>query len=101
MLIYNTTYHIEENLAKNFLIWIKEVYLPEVEKRALLRSPRILHILNFKEQDSCSYSVQFEVDNSADLHRWHIEKGTTMHDELMKLFKDKVVAFSTLMEVVE
>lgn len=101
MLVYNTTYHIEESLEKTFLIWIKEVYLVEAEKSALLRSPRILRILNFREPDACSYSVQFEVESSATLHRWHMEKGAAMQNELVKMFKDKVVAFSTLMEVVE
>ncbi len=32
MLIYNTTYQVEEGQEDNFLIWIKEFYLPEVEK---------------------------------------------------------------------
>ena len=34
MLIYNTTYQVEEEQEDNFLIWIKEFYLPEVEKTA-------------------------------------------------------------------
>ena len=32
MLIYNTTYQVEEGQEDNFLIWIKEFYLPEVER---------------------------------------------------------------------
>ena len=28
MLIYNTTYHVEEGEDKNFLIWMQEHYLP-------------------------------------------------------------------------
>ena len=36
MLIYNTTYQVEEGQEDNFLIWIKEFYLPEVEKAGAL-----------------------------------------------------------------
>ena len=36
MLIYNTTYHVEEGEDKNFLIWMQEHYLPEVEKNGTL-----------------------------------------------------------------
>ena len=32
MLIFNTTYHVEEDQEKYFLIWMQEYYLPEVEK---------------------------------------------------------------------
>lgn len=31
MLIYNTTYHVEEGQEKFFLAWMQEFYLPEVE----------------------------------------------------------------------
>ena len=41
MLIYNTTYHVEEGEDKNFLIWMQEHYLHEVEKNGTLYAPRI------------------------------------------------------------
>ena len=28
MLIFNTTYHVEEDQEKYFLIWLQEYYLP-------------------------------------------------------------------------
>ncbi len=101
MLIYNTTYNVEEGQEDNFLIWIKEYYLPEVEKHGALRFPRITRILSHREAGSSSYSLQFEVENSALLHRWHLEKGIKLNEELIKVFKDKVVGFPTLMEVIQ
>lgn len=100
MLIYNTTYHVEEGQEKYFLIWMQEYYLPEVEKYGALHVPRITRILSHREEGSTCYSVQFEVDNSAVLHRWHREQGVRLNEEMMKIFKDKVVGFPTLMEVV-
>ena len=35
------------------------------------------------------------------LHRWHMEQGVKLNDELVKIFQDKVVGFPTLMEVIE
>lgn len=101
MLIYNTTYQVEEGLERNFLIWLKECYLVEVEKNGVLRSPRITKILSHREEGSSCYSLQFEVENSGMLHRWHVEQGSKLNDELLKVFKDKVVGFPTLMEVIE
>ena len=69
MLVYNTTYHVEEGQEKYFLIWMKECYLPEVEKEGTLHAPRILRILSHREEGSTCYSVQFEVERSALLHR--------------------------------
>ena len=59
MLVYNTTYHVEDGQEKYFLIWMQEYYLPEVEKTGILRSPRITRILSHREEGNC-YSVQFE-----------------------------------------
>ena len=101
MLVYNTTYHVEEGQEKYFLIWMKDCYLPEVEKEGTLHAPRILRILSHREEGSTCYSVQFEVESSALLHRWHCTQGVKLNDELLRMFKDKVVGFPTLMEVVE
>ncbi len=100
MLIYNTTYHVEINDARNFVIWLNECYIPEVEKRTELKNPRILRILSHKEPESECFSLQWEVENSATLHHWHTQQGAKLNEEMMKLFKDKVLAFSTLMEVI-
>ncbi len=99
MLVFNTTYHVEGGQEKYFLIWMQEYYLPEVEKTGVLHSPRIARILSHREEGSC-YSVQFEVEDSAGLHRWHTVQGVKLNEEMTKLFKDKVVGFPTLMEVV-
>lgn len=100
MLIYNTTYHIEEGQEKNFLIWMQEHYLLEVEKNGTLHAPRISRILSHIEEGSVCFSVQFEVEDSARLHRWHQEQGVKLNAELLNIFKDKVVGFPTLMEVI-
>ena len=100
MLIYNTTYHVEEDQEKYFLIWIQEYYFPEIEKNGILHVPRILRVLSHREEGSACFSVQFEVEDSARLHRWHCEQGVKLNDELLRIFGDKVVGFPTLMEVI-
>ena len=39
MIIYNTTFHVEATDAKNFVIYLHEVYIPSAEKSGILRSP--------------------------------------------------------------
>lgn len=41
MLIYNTTFQVEDDAHDNFLIWIKESYIPEIEAYGALKSPRL------------------------------------------------------------
>ena len=82
MLIYNTTFQVDDEVHDNFLIWI------------------ICRVLSHRDGGT-SYSLQWEVDDSVVLHRWHQDQGARLNQELVKIFKDKVVGFPTLMEVLE
>ncbi len=83
MLIYNTTFQVDDEVHDNFLIWIKESYIPEVQKHGTLKTPRICRILSHRE-DGSAYSLQWEVESSGLLHRWHLEQGVRLNDELLE-----------------
>ena len=87
--------------ARNFVIWISECYIPEVENNGKLKNGRLVRILSHQEDDSECFSLQWEVEDSATLHRWHTEQGAALNEQMMKVFKDKVVGFPTLMEVIK
>ncbi|MDR3118709.1 MAG: DUF4286 family protein [Mediterranea sp.] len=99
MLIYNTTFHAEDDVHHNFLIWLQESYIPGIERASVLKSPRLCRLLNFHDEGT-AYSLQWEVESSACLHRWYAEQGLAFNGELEKIFRDRVVGFSTLMEVI-
>ena len=80
--------------------WPIDIIFPEIKKHGALKSPRICRVLSHRE-DGTSYSLQWEVESSGVLHRWHLEQGAKLNGELSKIFKDKVVGFPTLMEVME
>ena len=44
MLIYTTTFQVDDDVHDTFLIWIKESYIPEVEKQGATRAPRIYRV---------------------------------------------------------
>lgn len=100
MLIYNITYHAEPEQARNLHIWLNEVVIPEVEDSAFdLKNPRLCRILSHRGGEGESYTIQWEVESSAELHRWHLAHGVKLNEEMRKLFKDQVVTIDTLMEV--
>lgn len=101
MLLYNTTFHVDEEVEENFLIWLREGYIEEVKKNGLLSNPRLCRILSHKEEGSQCYSLQWEVESSANLHRWHMQQGARLNNELVNIFKHKVVGIPTLMEAME
>ena len=79
---------------------VKAIF-PKWKRREYCENPRLTHILSHKEQDSECFSLQWEVEDTAALHRWHTQQGMHLNEEMMKIFKDKVVGFPTLMEVIK
>lgn len=97
MIIYNTTYTVANGDAKNFIIWIHEVYIPKAKEDGLLSNPRLLQILTHKDPDTECFSLQFEVESVGLLQKWYAQSGKALVEEMLKAFGEKVVGFSTLM----
>lgn len=100
MIIYNTTFQVDAADAQNLVIFLHEVYVPKATESGDLKNPRLCRILSHQDDASECFSLQFEMESSATLHKWHTQVGAKLNDELVKAFKDKVVGFPTLMEVI-
>lgn len=101
MLIYNTTFQVDMADAQNLVIYLHESYIPEAMKSGVMHNPRLARIISHKDPDSECFSVQFEVESMALIHKWYSTDGTRINNDLLKIFKNKVVGFPTMMEVIE
>lgn len=102
MLIYNTTYQVDSDQIEYFRIWLHEVLIPEVHTADMgLRNPRLRRVLSHREEGSQCFCLEWEVEDSAVLHRWHLTQGRHFEEELRKIFGEKVLAFSTLLEALD
>ncbi len=101
MIVYNTTYTLPNEDARNFVIWIHQSYLPRVAENGLLGNPRLLRILSHRDQQTECFSLQFETESSATLHKWYTQQGESLNQEMQKLFAQRIAGFSTIMEPIE
>ena len=67
----------------------------------MLSNPRLTEVLSNKEDGSSSFSLQLEVEDSKTLHAWYSQHGVKLNEEIVNIFKDDVVGFPTLLEVIE
>lgn len=98
MIVYNTTYTMPVGDARDFVIWVNECMMPRVEDDGRLSGSRMLRILSHHDQDTECFSVQFDVDSTAILHKWYTELGDALNKELLQVFDGRIVGFSTIME---
>lgn len=101
MIIYNTTFNIENDILDECLEYLKKNYIPRAVASGFLRTPYLRRILQDESEDASSYSVQFHVKNPETLEYWMESEGSTLQKELITRFGTKIVGFSTLLEEID
>lgn len=100
MIIFNTTFHIEDNIHEDFIDFLKKTYIPFATQSGFLHQPRLALIHRQHEENGVSYSLQFHVKNTDTLNHWFDTDGQTLQKEIVKQFGNKAMGFITLMEEV-
>ena len=98
MIIYNTTFHIDQQAIAECLDFLKKEFIPAAARSGFLQAPRLRHILPYEEGEGESYEVQFMVKNIETLNYWLEKEGAALHRQLTDKFGQQVVGFSTLLE---
>lgn len=100
MIVYNTTFNIENDVLEECLDHLKKMYIPKAIASGFLYNPCLRRILQEETDDDQgqNFSVQFHVKNVDTLNFWLQQEGAAIQQELINRFKTKVVGFTTLME---
>ena len=102
MLIYNTTFHVEEAQLQAFLCFVKDEYFPAVTRGGHLAHPRLVRLLSDVGDGLYGYAVMADCEGeAAAIKRWRSETGDALLSTLQQRFGTKVLTFSTAMKVVK
>ncbi len=101
MIIYNTTFHVEDEVHDMFIFFIRNKFVPQAADSGLLSEPRLAHIYKQHSDKGRSYSLQFRVKDIESLNQWVSTTERLIQEELIKSFGHKVAGFVTLMEEVD
>jgi hypothetical protein len=100
MVLYNVTVGIDTTLEEEWLEWMKEKHIPDVMKTGQFDHFKIFKVLNQEQEDTVSYSVQYFANNIDDVVTYLNDFAPALSEEHRVKFKDRHVAFRTLLEEV-
>jgi hypothetical protein len=101
MIVYNVTVNIDGAVEKEWLQWMKEVHIPEVLATGLFIENRIMRIFDEeKMEDTATYAFQYVLKNMDDFDTYQEKFAPTLQKSHSERYKDRFVAFRTLMEMV-
>ncbi|MEO6550027.1 MAG: DUF4286 family protein [Ferruginibacter sp.] len=100
MIIYNITVKIHPHIQEQWIVWLKEVHIPEILRTGCFTNARILLLLEMDDSDGLTYALQFHAESKA-LYNQYIEKfAGIINKKSVEKWGGRYVDFRTVMQVV-
>ncbi|MFI5149004.1 MAG: DUF4286 family protein [Bacteroidia bacterium] len=100
MIIYNVTVCIDHDVQTEWLKWMRETHIPDVMKTGCFIENKICKVL-VDEDSGVTYSIQYTCNSMNELEEYRQKHAPGLQKDHNERFKDKFVAFRTLLEVLE
>ena len=100
MIIYNVTLSVEESVKDDWLKWIKGVHIPEVMATGFFLKSQINRVI-VQGDSGNTFAIAYTCDSMKDLHQYQVKFAPDLQKKHVARYGDKVVAFRTLMEVIQ
>lgn len=101
MVLYNVTVGIDKEIEKEWLAWMKEVYIPKVMKTGYFLEYRIFRVLNQEQEETTSYSIQYFSESVGRVAEYLENLAPALIREHNERYQNRHVAFRTLLEQVK
>ncbi|MEO8210901.1 MAG: DUF4286 family protein [bacterium] len=100
MILYNVTINIDDSVHDEWLRWMKSEHIPEVLATGLFTGNKIFKIISKEKEEGNTYSIQYFLNSIDDYEKYLNEYASKLQTEHSEKYKDKFIAFRTLMESV-
>ncbi|MEL6656425.1 MAG: DUF4286 family protein [Bacteroidota bacterium] len=101
MILYNVTIKVEHDVHKDWLAWMKVVHLPAMMKTGYFLEYTISRLMGTDESDGFTYSIQYLLNDFSSYQDYQQTEAANMQRKHHNRYKDKYVAFRTIMKVIE
>ena len=101
MILYNVTTNINLSVQHEWLEWMKNVHIPEVMQTGMFLEFRFLKVLGDEDSGGATYSIQYTCESMQKFKEYETNFAPALRKQMIEKYKDKFVAFRTLLEVVK
>lgn len=102
MIIYNVTINVENAIVEEWKTWMKTVHIPNVMATNLFLEHKFLKLLQETEDDkTTTFAVQYFLSDMEQFQKYLSEFASEMRQEVLDKYGERVLAFRTLLEVID
>ena len=98
MIIYNVTVKVDWAIHEEWLRWMKEEHIPDVLSTDLFIENAIYRLMDQEELDGVTYAIQYKCQSINDLKLYQSKYAVGLQQKHQEKYKDKFIAFRTVME---
>lgn len=99
MIIYNVTIQVENDIAEEWLRWMKEEHIQDVLQTGLFIDARLCKLLEQDESEAKTYTAQYFCHSLDEYNKYISDFAQEMRQKGFDRFGNRFVAFRTVMEV--
>ncbi len=99
MFLYNVTLILEDAAAEEWLQWMQDVHIPEVMSTGMFVSNRLLKVVD-SPNEGVTYCAQYVAETLEQYNKYQEEFAPALQAELNEKYKNRFVAYRSLMEFV-
>jgi len=100
MFLYNVTLILDDAAAEEWLQWMQEIHIPEVLATGMFVSNRLLKVVD-SPNEGVTYCVQYIAETLENYNEYQKTYAPVLQEKLNEKFKNRFVAYRTLMEYVD
>jgi len=100
MFLYNVTLILDDSAAQEWLQWMKEIHIPEVLATGMFVSNRLLKVVD-SPNEGVTYCAQYIAETLENCNEYQSTYAPVLQEKLNEKFKNRFVAYRTLMEFVD
>jgi hypothetical protein len=100
MFIYNVTIKVANEIATEWLQWLKEEHVPEVLASDCFSKATIVRLLEIDDSEGPTYAIQYLAESKG-LYNHYIEKfAGDLRQKSYDKWGDRFIAFRSIMQVI-
>jgi Domain of unknown function (DUF4286) len=100
-IIYNITVKPEQEIAKEFVLWLQEEHLPEILGTGCFTGYKLIRLLEVDDAEGPTYAIQLYADSLDPFYRYRQEFEPLFIKKSFVQWGEQFVSFRTLMEIVK
>jgi len=98
LLVYNISQKVNQSIVNEWLLWQKEIHIPETMSTGLFSDFKFYKLLDQDDSEGSTYIIQYFAESKENYDRYIKMHAPLLREKAIKKWGDGFVAFQSLMQ---